>query len=175
MNQAITQQAAFDEALLSTDDYVVIGKCNMRIDPSKKQREDTDQVVLDILKLSPCYNDFLIMADVPEIYMQQFWFTISKVKDSSQYQFQLDSKKLKIGVKLFREILRIYPTVPNEEFVTPPPHDSLVTFLKSLGYKGSLEYVADLYIDHMYQPWRTFASIINRCVSGKTAGLDRLR
>ncbi|GJX69902.1 hypothetical protein Tco_0307073 [Tanacetum coccineum] len=147
MNQAITQQIALDEALVSTDDRVKIVSCNMRIDPTKTQTETTYQVVQDILKLSLCYNAFLILADVPEIYMQQFWFTISKIKDS----------------------------VPNEEFVAPPPHDSLVTFIKSLGYKGALEYVSNLYIDHMYQPWRTFASIINKCVSGKTACLDRRR
>nr|GEU39761.1 hypothetical protein [Tanacetum cinerariifolium] len=27
----------------------------------------------------------------------------------------------------------------------------------------------------MHQPWRTFAAIINRCISGETTGLDRLR
>ncbi|GKF10731.1 hypothetical protein Tco_0048657 [Tanacetum coccineum] len=27
----------------------------------------------------------------------------------------------------------------------------------------------------MHQPWRTFAAIINRCISRKTTGLDRLR
>ncbi|GKD11379.1 hypothetical protein Tco_1191064 [Tanacetum coccineum] len=116
---------------------------------------------MDILKLSPCYNAFLITVDVPEIYMHQFWFTISKVKDSSLHQFQIENNKFKIGVELFHKILSIYPRVPNEEFVAPPPHESLVTFIKSLGYKGSLEFISDMYIDHTYQPWRTFSSIIN--------------
>ncbi|GJU21827.1 retrovirus-related pol polyprotein from transposon TNT 1-94 [Tanacetum coccineum] len=92
MNQAITQQAALDEALVSTDDRVRIGSCNMRINPTKTQKEHTYQVVLDVLKLLPCYNAFLITADVPKIYMQQFWFTVSKVNDPSLYQFQLDIK-----------------------------------------------------------------------------------
>ncbi|GJX21327.1 retrovirus-related pol polyprotein from transposon TNT 1-94, partial [Tanacetum coccineum] len=39
MNQAITQQVALDNALVSTEDHVVIGKCNMRIDPTKPQRK----------------------------------------------------------------------------------------------------------------------------------------
>ncbi|GJZ52693.1 hypothetical protein Tco_0607578 [Tanacetum coccineum] len=107
MNQAITKQVALDEALVSTDDRVTIGSCNMRINPIKTQKEPTYQVVLDVLKLSPCYNAFLITAD-------------------------LDNKKFKIGVELFREILRIYPRVPNTEFVAPPPHDAIVTFIKSL-------------------------------------------
>ncbi|GJW83339.1 hypothetical protein Tco_0156484 [Tanacetum coccineum] len=32
-----------------------------------------------------------------------------------------------------------------------------------------------IHTDQMHQPWRTFAAIINRCISGKTTGLDRLR
>ncbi|GKF65663.1 hypothetical protein Tco_0192180, partial [Tanacetum coccineum] len=27
----------------------------------------------------------------------------------------------------------------------------------------------------MHQPWRTFAAVINRCISGKITGLDKLR
>ncbi|GJR22262.1 hypothetical protein Tco_0970789 [Tanacetum coccineum] len=71
----------------------------MRIDPTKTQKESTYQVVLDTLALSPCYNAFLITADVPEMYMQQFWFTISKIKDTSFYQFKLNKKKCRTGVE----------------------------------------------------------------------------
>ncbi|GJZ35984.1 hypothetical protein Tco_0581801 [Tanacetum coccineum] len=103
----------------------------------------------------------------------------TKTQNESIYQvaldFKLDKQKFEIGVELFCEILRICPRVPNKVFIAPPPHDSLVTFLKSLGYKGSLKFLSDLYIDHMYQPWRTFATIINKCVFGKTTSLDRLR
>ncbi|GKA27517.1 hypothetical protein Tco_0713685 [Tanacetum coccineum] len=122
----------------------------MRINRTKKQKEATYQVVLDILKLYPCYNAFLISAD-------------------------LDNQKFEIGIELFREIIRISPRVPNKEFVAPPHNDALVTFLKQLGYKGSLDLIFDMYVDHMYQPWRTFATIINKCLSGKTSGNDRLR
>ncbi|GKD29691.1 hypothetical protein Tco_1240469 [Tanacetum coccineum] len=139
MNQAITQQVSLDEALVSNNDRVTIRSCNMRIDPTKTQKEATYQVILDTLKLSPFYNVILITTDVREIYMQQFWFTISKIKDTSLYQFKLDNKKFKIGVELFRKILLRCLKVPNAEFVAPPPHDSIVTFIKSLGYKGSLE------------------------------------
>ncbi|GJY93577.1 hypothetical protein Tco_0509359 [Tanacetum coccineum] len=44
----------------------------------------------------------------------------------------------------------------------------MVTFIKSLGYKGALESIPDLVTYHMYQPWKTFVVIINRCLSGKT-------
>ncbi|GJY72734.1 hypothetical protein Tco_0477165 [Tanacetum coccineum] len=62
-----------------------------------------------------------------------------------------------------------------DEFVEPPPHDALVSFIKQLGYKGALELVSEIYIDHMYQPWRTFLPIINRCLSGKSSSIDMPR
>nr|GEU34428.1 hypothetical protein [Tanacetum cinerariifolium] len=90
-------------------------------------------------------------------------------------QFKLDKKKHKIGVEDFREVLQIYPRLPNQEFVKPPSHDEMVTFIKSLGYKVALESIIDLFTDHMYQPWRTFNVIINRYLSGKITGLDKIR
>ncbi|GJV40772.1 hypothetical protein Tco_1419212 [Tanacetum coccineum] len=96
MNRLITQHVALDDTLVAPKDRVVIGKCNRRINPTKTQKEAIYQVVLDTLTLSSCYNAFLIIDDVPEIYMHQFWFTISKIKDSSSYQFKLDNKKFRI-------------------------------------------------------------------------------
>ncbi|GKC70097.1 hypothetical protein Tco_1115980, partial [Tanacetum coccineum] len=32
-----------------------------------------------------------------------------------------------------------------------------------------------MFVDHMHQPWRTLAAIINKCLSGKTASNDKLR
>ncbi|GJY05932.1 hypothetical protein Tco_0371872 [Tanacetum coccineum] len=96
---------------------------------------------MDALKLLPCYNAFLVIVDVPEIYMHQFWFTISKIKDSSSYQFKLDNKKFRIDVVDFHEILHICPKVPNQEFIEPPSHEDILTFIKSLSFKGALEFV----------------------------------
>ncbi|GKF31962.1 hypothetical protein Tco_0101760 [Tanacetum coccineum] len=35
--------------------------------------------------------------------------------------------------------------------------------------------IIDAIVDQMHQPWRTFATIINKSLSGKTTGLDKLR
>ncbi|GKA86934.1 hypothetical protein Tco_0808645 [Tanacetum coccineum] len=165
MEQENIQKAALDEALVSTDDRVKIDSCNMRIDPSKKQKEATYQVVLYILKLSPCYNAFLITADVPEINMQQFWFTITKIKNYSSYQFQLDNQKFQIGVELFREIIRISSRVPNKEYVAPPPHDALVTFLKQLVIKIDNRQTSAKRRDNM--PYPRFTKVIIHCFFSK--------
>ncbi|GKE08113.1 hypothetical protein Tco_1411664 [Tanacetum coccineum] len=58
-------------------------------------KEPTYQVVLDALALATYYPSFLIIVDVLEIYMQQFWFTINK-KDSTTYKFKIDKKSYRL-------------------------------------------------------------------------------
>nr|GEW10005.1 hypothetical protein [Tanacetum cinerariifolium] len=110
MKQDKGKLIASDEKLVLTKDRVPIGDSNLRIDPFMTKREETFQVVLDILKNTSFYNAFLISANVPEIYMQQFWLTVQKVKKSSSYQFILDHKTCLIDVDIFKEILDISPT-----------------------------------------------------------------
>ncbi|GKF07800.1 retrovirus-related pol polyprotein from transposon TNT 1-94, partial [Tanacetum coccineum] len=125
-----------------------IGECNRRIEFTKPQREATYQVTLDALKLSPCYPGFQITARVPRIYMHQFWNTI----------------------------IKICPKLPDQPFDIPPSTDEeIVSIIYELGYIGNIENLPKLVVDYMHQPWRTFAAIINRCIFGKTTGLDKLR
>ncbi|GJZ20980.1 hypothetical protein Tco_0558019 [Tanacetum coccineum] len=91
MKQDKAKQVARDEKLVPSNDRVKIRNNNLRIDPSMTQWEETFQVALDILKNTTFYNAFLISANVPEIYTQQFWLTIENVKKSSSYQFDLMS------------------------------------------------------------------------------------
>ncbi|GJT62911.1 hypothetical protein Tco_1006444 [Tanacetum coccineum] len=112
----------------------------------KEKREPTFQVVLDALALTPCYSALLITADVPEVYIYQFWDIIHKYENS--YRFKMDKKKkFDLNLEIFRDIFQICPRV----------------------------HVTDIVVDQMHQPWRTFATIINRSLSGKTTGLDKLR
>nr|GEU56247.1 retrotransposon protein, putative, unclassified [Tanacetum cinerariifolium] len=53
--------------------------------------------------------------------------------------------------------------------------EELVTFIQELGYYGKYDMLSTIHTDQMQHSWRTFATIINRCISGKTTGLDRLR
>ncbi|GJX61522.1 hypothetical protein Tco_0294422, partial [Tanacetum coccineum] len=70
---ALSGCSALDEALVPINDQVKISASNMRIDPLKKQKDPSYQISLDIIKKYSCYNAFLKTADVPQIYMQQFW------------------------------------------------------------------------------------------------------
>ncbi|GKE46848.1 hypothetical protein Tco_1478106, partial [Tanacetum coccineum] len=72
MNPVATQQIALDNSLVAPKKRLKIEKVNARIAVSKPQREETYQVTLEALKLSPCYPAFVITAEVPKIYMHQF-------------------------------------------------------------------------------------------------------
>ncbi|GJZ32291.1 hypothetical protein Tco_0577727 [Tanacetum coccineum] len=47
--------------------------------------------------------------------------------------------KFEIKAELFREILRITPRVPNQEFIEPLPHDDLVSFVKQLDFQFQID------------------------------------
>nr|GEX28262.1 ribonuclease H-like domain-containing protein [Tanacetum cinerariifolium] len=162
INPVTTQQVALDNALVAPEKRLKIKKCNARIEFSKPQREDTYQVTLDALKLSPCYPAFLITAEFPKVYMHQFWNTIMKIKDTDTYRFKLVKKKFLIDTEVFCEILQICPRLPNQDFVEPPSEEEMVPFIKELGYTGKCDMLSEIHIDHMHQLWRTFVAIINR-------------
>nr|GEV57471.1 retrotransposon protein, putative, Ty3-gypsy subclass [Tanacetum cinerariifolium] len=123
MNPIATQQATLDNALVPYEKRLNTKRCNARIAFSKPQKEETYQVTLDALKISPCYPAFQITAEVLEIYVHQFWNTIKNIGKIDGYNFKLDKKKYRVDT----------------------------------------------------EPWRTFSAVINRCISGKSSGLDRLR
>ncbi|GKA69757.1 hypothetical protein Tco_0775821 [Tanacetum coccineum] len=118
----------------------------------------------------------LLTAEVPEVYMHQFWNSISKIQDSLSYRFKLDIKKFRIDDEVLRNILWICPRLSDQPFDAPSSTDEeIVSFIYHLGYTGEIKTLPELVVTHMHQPWRTFAAIINNCISGKTTGLDTLR
>ncbi|GKA77820.1 retrovirus-related pol polyprotein from transposon TNT 1-94, partial [Tanacetum coccineum] len=67
--------------------------------------------------------------------------------------------------------------LPRERFnfLIEKLEEEFITFIHELGYSGKCDMLSAIHTDQMHQPWRTFSAIINRCISGKTIGLDRLR
>ncbi|GJW68251.1 hypothetical protein Tco_0122675 [Tanacetum coccineum] len=70
--------------------------------------------------------------------------------------------------------LKYSPRVPGRNFDALPSEEDTISFLRDLGHTGIINSLNDDVIDQMHQSWRTFAAIINRSLSGKTSGLDKL-
>ncbi|GJR23590.1 hypothetical protein Tco_0972117 [Tanacetum coccineum] len=174
MTTTSAQQVALDNALVPLEKGAEIGKCNMRINSAKTQQEPTYQVVLDALALTTCYPSFPITADVLEIYLHQFWFTINK-KDLTAYRFKIDKKRYIIDMEVFREIFQICLKLSNQEFDALPSDEEIFSIIKEHGHKGDIKSITEVVVDQMYQPWITFVAIINKCLFEKITGLDKLR
>ncbi|GJS73661.1 retrovirus-related pol polyprotein from transposon TNT 1-94, partial [Tanacetum coccineum] len=98
--------------------------CNAGFETDRDDVQNLN-ILMDALALTPFYRAFLITADVPAIYMQEFWSTVSIHRD--------------------------------------------------LGNTGHIAYLTDVNVDYLHQPWIAFATVINKCLSGKETGIDKIR
>ncbi|GJW84218.1 hypothetical protein Tco_0157363 [Tanacetum coccineum] len=71
--------------------------------------------------------------------------------------------------------LDITPPNDNNPFVAPPSSDVVIEYVNTLGYPSTLKNVSAMSVNALYQPWRAILSMINMCLTGKTAGYDRPR
>nr|GEV18133.1 retrovirus-related Pol polyprotein from transposon TNT 1-94 [Tanacetum cinerariifolium] len=110
---------------------VKISSTNVRLETTTQQKEETFQVVIDVIKNSTCFKAFTIKAEVPKIFMQQLWYTIKKVKYLESYEFLLDNKKFIDDTEVFRKTLDIclrveenvdYPELIWEDFAFQIDH-----------------------------------------------------
>ncbi|GJT78278.1 hypothetical protein Tco_1045003 [Tanacetum coccineum] len=173
MDTTRAQQQALEDELVTPVNRLKIGKSNLRLSSILNSKEPTLQVALDALKLTPFYNAFEISADVPEIYMQEFWVTVSR--HNSLLCFKLNGKSHTVNVDNFRYMLKICPKLPGQIFKEPPLEEEILSFIRDLGHTREIKFLFDVNVNHMYQPWRSFAAIINKCLCGKTTTLESLR
>ncbi|GJQ95944.1 reverse transcriptase domain-containing protein [Tanacetum coccineum] len=167
------QQIALDDALVAPANRLKIGKSNVRLSSDLNSKEATLQVVYDVLKLTPFYKAFQITADVLEIYMQEFWATATVHHYS--IHFKLNNKKHIVNLEYFREILQICPKLPNHQFEELPFEEVILTFLRDLSHSEEIKVITDVNVNKLHQPWRSFAAVINKCLSGKSTGYDSLQ
>nr|GEY00530.1 hypothetical protein [Tanacetum cinerariifolium] len=173
MDMTIDQQEALDEALVPHASRIRIGKSNFRLRSDIMSKESTLQVVYDVLRLTTFYKAFLVTSDVPEIYMQEFWATATVHHHS--IRFKMNNKKRIVILEYFREMLHICPRIPNQTFDELPFKEEILAFLRYLRYSGEIKKITDVNINKLHQLWRSFAAVINKCLSGKSTGYDSLR
>nr|GFA78373.1 hypothetical protein [Tanacetum cinerariifolium] len=105
--------------------------------------------------------------------MQEFWAT-AKLHHKS-IRFKIDTKKSVLDLEAFREMLHISPRIPNQSFAELPSEEEILDFLRFLGHSHEIRYLTDVNVNKLYQPWRSFASVINKCLTGKGFSVDSFR
>ncbi|GJX70800.1 putative reverse transcriptase domain-containing protein [Tanacetum coccineum] len=156
-------------------DQVRIGLNNYRIVLEKHQPYIIYKLCLLILKQYSFFNAFTGTTYVPEIYMQQFWHTVTYNLDTQTYFFTLDDQRFQVDAELLRDALHITPKDHDHPFVKQPPHDNIVSFIKNLGYPGSLEQVSKMQINSMRERSNIWMAILKEMMSDKIkASIDYL-
>ncbi|GKB02762.1 hypothetical protein Tco_0830851, partial [Tanacetum coccineum] len=87
----------------------------------------------------------------------------------------MNKKSYSFDLETFINMFQICPKVHGHKFVDPPFEEEILVFMSDLGYSGNIKSLSEVKVEIIPQPWRTFGTIINKCLSGKVTRLDLLR
>ena len=105
--------------------------------------------------------------------MQEFWATASM--NDNVMEFNIDNTPRFLELETFRDLFQVSIRTDDTEFDAPPSESETISFIKSLGYKGDMTRISHFEMSHLYQPWKAVMIMINKCLSGKSTGLDVIR
>nr|GEZ27095.1 hypothetical protein [Tanacetum cinerariifolium] len=143
MATTIEQQVALDEALVPNTQRLRIGRSNFRFPSNIQSKESMLQLVYDVLRRCPFFKAFLT-----------------------------NNKKHTVDLESFGEMLHICPRIPGQAFAELPFEEEILEFIRFLGHGATIRTLTDININKLYQPWRSFEAIINKCLTGKSSGYD---
>ncbi|GJU16152.1 hypothetical protein Tco_1144118 [Tanacetum coccineum] len=164
-----------DEQIVPRSQWLTIGKSNLLFNAQKIQKNPIFQISVDILSNTNFFQAFTASANVPAIYLQQFWNTMKYNEKTGVYSCQVDEQWFDLSADLLRKALAITPVNPTHPFELPPSGDTVIDFVNELGYPEPVEIVSSIRTNYVYQPWRAILSLLNQCLTGKTSGSDKPR
>ncbi|GJX08459.1 hypothetical protein Tco_0196391 [Tanacetum coccineum] len=167
--------ARTDEQIVPRSQWLQIGKSNLLFDAQKIQKNPIFQISVDILRNTNFFRAFSASASVPAVYIQQFWNSMKYDEKTGVYSCQVDEQWFNLSADLLRKALDITPVDPAHPFELPPTGDTVIDFVNQLGYPEPVEFVSNIRVNYVYQPWRAILTMINQCLTGKTSGSDKPR
>ncbi|GJY58056.1 hypothetical protein Tco_0457948 [Tanacetum coccineum] len=159
-----------DEQIVPRSQWLTIGKSNLLFNAQKIQKNPIFQISVDILSNTNFFQAFTASANVPAIYLQQFWNTMKYNEKTGVYSCQVDEQWFDLSADLLRKALAITPVIPAQPFELPPSGNTVIDFVNELGYPEPVEIVSNIRVNYVYQPWRAILTLINQCLTGKTFG-----
>ncbi|GKB01247.1 hypothetical protein Tco_0829291 [Tanacetum coccineum] len=131
------QQKLQDAALVPVNEQVKISISNLRIALEKIQLDVIFKVCLEVLKQQSFYNAFIATVDVPEIYMQQFWYTITQELSTQKFYFTMGDQVIEVNEDLLCNAFNITPKDLVHPFTPPAPEKEIIKFVNQIGWKNS--------------------------------------
>ncbi|GJY80223.1 hypothetical protein Tco_0492974 [Tanacetum coccineum] len=156
--------------------YKSIGRCNnyavLQSIPCSPECK-----IVGLILLDHCLSYALTAtADVPAVYLQQFWRTVSKVLDTEDtIKFLLDTEQFIYTVDMLRDTLNLPVETPENSFVAPANIHTIEAFMYIVGYQGVVDKVSAFFTKNLAQPWQTMFKVFSRCLTTRTSGHDQIK
>ncbi|GKA33191.1 hypothetical protein Tco_0719558 [Tanacetum coccineum] len=128
------------------------------------------QILLD----HPLSYALTATTDVPAMYLQQFWKTVSKVPDTKDtIRFKLDTQEIVYTVDMFRDTLKLPMETLDNPFIALVNIEIIESFMNKVGYQGVVDKVSTFYTKFLAQPWQIMFKVFNRCLTTRTSRHDQ--
>ncbi|GJS51960.1 retrovirus-related pol polyprotein from transposon TNT 1-94 [Tanacetum coccineum] len=124
-----------DEQIVPRSQWLTIGKSNLLFNAQKIQKNPIFQISMDILSNTNFLQAFTASANVPAIYLQQFWKTIRH--------------------------LAVTLSNPTHPFELPLSGDTVIDFVNELGYPEPVEIVSSIRVKAVVTEEQVAHSLIN--------------
>ncbi|GJR80466.1 hypothetical protein Tco_0151251 [Tanacetum coccineum] len=116
-----------DEQIVPRSQWLTIGKSNLLFNAQKIQKNPIFQISVDILSNTNFFQAFTASANVPAIYLQQFWNTMKYNEKTGVYSCQVDEQcgesSLRTNVDMQPDMGRVY-TKGSDIFLIPTQSQS---------------------------------------------------
>ncbi|GJU31755.1 hypothetical protein Tco_1175344 [Tanacetum coccineum] len=107
-----------------------IGKGNLLLDLQKLQKNPIFCISVDIRQNTNFVRAFTTSANVPSIYIQLFWNTLTHDAKTGVYSFQVNEHWLTLSADLLRKALNVTPADSAHPFESPPAGKTDITFTR---------------------------------------------
>ncbi|GKB20917.1 hypothetical protein Tco_0854840 [Tanacetum coccineum] len=115
-------------------------------------------------------------ADIPAVYLLQFWKKVRKVPDiEDTIIFKVDSQEINYTVNMFRNTLQLSVETLDNPFVSPINIEIIESFMHTVGCQGVVDKVSAFYMKFLAQPWQTMFKVFNRCLNTRTSRHDQIK
>nr|GEW47083.1 ribonuclease H-like domain-containing protein [Tanacetum cinerariifolium] len=91
----------------------------------------------------------------------------------SNFRLRSDITSKESTLKVVYDVLKLTPfykafLVTADPFDELPFEEEILAFLRNLDQSGEIKKITDVNINKLHQPWRSFAAVINKCLSALT-------
>ncbi|GJS56848.1 hypothetical protein Tco_0651632 [Tanacetum coccineum] len=98
------------------------------------------KIVGKILLDHPLSYALTATADVPAVYLQQFWQTAHKVPGTKDtIRFKLNTQEITYTMGMFCDTLKLPVETPDNPFITPVTIETIESFMQTVGYQGVID------------------------------------